>query len=582
MPKKQDERRKDMTQGSTRFQVILATLGVAMALLLAALDQTVVGVAMPRIVSDLHGIELYAWVTTAYLITSTALVPVAGKLGDMFGRKPFMLAGMVGFIAASALCGLSQNMIELVLFRGLQGVFGGVLFASTFAVMTDLFPPEQRARMSGVFGAIFGLSSVIGPSLGGFLTDGPGWRWVFYVNISARGRGHDPGRDAAPARALASQASGYRLRRHGSALSRSHAAADLAFDAARPLLAFRTGAGAARSGGCPPGGLLHHRAPRRAPDRAFSPVPSQRLRRPGADLFLQRGRNVRRDRVRSPRLSRRAWSERVQLRSALDTDAAGGRGDGDLDGCSPRPRPALSIRRHRRAGGDDPRLGPAGSDRPALESVGSGARHHHHRSRAGGDVPAHARRGAGRAASSAGRRRHEPDHLLAKPRRHDRHGSPRRDPHQPPAAPTQPSRTGRHLARPVPAGRAGRGGVVDRQRLPARGAADERGAGHSRSDRSCGLTPSIWTRGGPVAAPPSTTWSSARTGPPGITQGAGASKPDGTNTRRSWMRSRTRASSSSAARWARATVTTTCSSSGRVVRRRSVPASPTIPGKAAS
>ena len=126
-----------MTQGASRSQVILATLGVAMALLLAALDQTVVGVAMPRIVSDLRGIELYAWVTTAYLITSTALVPVAGKLGDMFGRKPFMLAGMVGFIAASALCGLSQNMIELVLFRGLQGVFGGVLFASTFAVMTD-------------------------------------------------------------------------------------------------------------------------------------------------------------------------------------------------------------------------------------------------------------------------------------------------------------------------------------------------------------------------------------------------------------------------------------------------------------
>ncbi len=172
-----------MTQGASRTQVILATLGVAMALLLAALDQTVVGVAMPRIVSDLHGIQFYAWVTTAYLITSTALVPVAGKLGDMFGRKPFMLAGMGGFIAASALCGLSQNMLELVAFRGLQGVFGGVLFASTFAVMTDLFPPEQRARMSGVFGAIFGLSSVIGPSLGGLLTDGPGWRWVFYVNI---------------------------------------------------------------------------------------------------------------------------------------------------------------------------------------------------------------------------------------------------------------------------------------------------------------------------------------------------------------------------------------------------------------
>src|SRR2546421_3962365 len=172
-----------MTQGLSKTSAILATLGVAMALLLAALDQTVVGVAMPRIVSELHGLQYYAWVTTAYLITSTALVPVAGKLGDMFGRKPFLLAGMVGFVAAAALCGLGQNMFELVLFRALQGLFGGVLFASTFAVLADVFPPEQRARMSGVFGAVFGLSSVIGPTLGGYLTDGPGWRWVFYVNV---------------------------------------------------------------------------------------------------------------------------------------------------------------------------------------------------------------------------------------------------------------------------------------------------------------------------------------------------------------------------------------------------------------
>ena len=110
-----------MTESSSRTQVILATMGVAMALLLAALDQTVVGVAMPRIVSDLRGIEFYAWVTTAYLITSTSLVPVAGKLGDMFGRKPFMLAGMVGFIVASAICGVSQNMLELVMFRERRG-----------------------------------------------------------------------------------------------------------------------------------------------------------------------------------------------------------------------------------------------------------------------------------------------------------------------------------------------------------------------------------------------------------------------------------------------------------------------------
>src|ERR1700682_4966663 len=168
---------------SSRSQLVLATIGVAMALFLAALDQTVVGVAMPRIVADLRGLDYYAWVTTAYLITSTALVPIAGKLGDMFGRKPFLIAGMIGFVTASALCGMSQNMFELVLFRGLQGAFGGVLFASTFAVMADVFPPAQMAKMSGVFGAVFGLSSVIGPTLGGFLTDGPGWRWAFYVNI---------------------------------------------------------------------------------------------------------------------------------------------------------------------------------------------------------------------------------------------------------------------------------------------------------------------------------------------------------------------------------------------------------------
>src|ERR1700682_1222719 len=172
-----------MTQGSSRTQVVLATVGVALGLLLAALDQTIVGVAMPRIVSELNGLSYYAWVTTAYLITSTALVPVAGKLGDMFGRKPFLIAGMIGFVAASALCGTSQNMVELVLFRGLQGVFAGVLFASTFAVLADVFPPAQRARMSGLFGAVFGLSSVVGPTLGGILTDGPGWRWVFYLNV---------------------------------------------------------------------------------------------------------------------------------------------------------------------------------------------------------------------------------------------------------------------------------------------------------------------------------------------------------------------------------------------------------------
>jgi len=175
------------TLGSTlelsRNQKILATAGVAMSLLLASLDQTIVGNSMPRIVAELQGLNYYAWVTTAYLLTSTIIVPIAGKLGDMFGRKPFMLAGMVGFVSASALCGLSQNMAELVIFRGVQGLFGGMLFASVFAVLADIFPPDQRARMQGVFGGVFGLSAVIGPTIGGWLTDGPGWRWVFYVNV---------------------------------------------------------------------------------------------------------------------------------------------------------------------------------------------------------------------------------------------------------------------------------------------------------------------------------------------------------------------------------------------------------------
>jgi len=167
---------------STR-QKTLATLGVMLTLLLVALDQTVVGTAMPRIIADLDGLSVYAWVTTAYLVASTVVVPVAGKLGDMFGRKPFMLVGMIGFMAGSWLCGFSQNMTELILFRALQGAFGGMLFANTFTVLADIYDVQQRVRMQGVFGAVFGLASVIGPTFGGYITDNLGWRWVFYVNV---------------------------------------------------------------------------------------------------------------------------------------------------------------------------------------------------------------------------------------------------------------------------------------------------------------------------------------------------------------------------------------------------------------
>src|ERR1700682_2457697 len=167
---------------TTRIKV-LATIGVMLALLLAALDQTIVGTALPRIVAELNGLDRYSWLITGYLVASTVVVPIAGKLGDLFGRKPFLLAGMIGFVGASALCGLSQDMTQLIVFRGIQGIFGGVLFATVFTVIGDLFPPSQRARAQGLFGAVFGLSSVVGPTAGGFITDHWNWRWVFEVNI---------------------------------------------------------------------------------------------------------------------------------------------------------------------------------------------------------------------------------------------------------------------------------------------------------------------------------------------------------------------------------------------------------------
>jgi EmrB/QacA subfamily drug resistance transporter len=172
-----------ITHGLSRGRVILATAGTMLALLLAALDQTIVGTAIPRIVADLNGLDRLAWVTTAYLVTSTTMTPIAGKLGDLFGRKPFLLVGMIGFVAASALCGLSQDMTQLIVFRGIQGIFGGVLFATVFTVIGDLFPPDQRGKLAGLFGGVFGLSSIVGPTMGGFITDHWSWRWVFMVNI---------------------------------------------------------------------------------------------------------------------------------------------------------------------------------------------------------------------------------------------------------------------------------------------------------------------------------------------------------------------------------------------------------------
>jgi EmrB/QacA subfamily drug resistance transporter len=155
-----------------------------LALFLVALDQTVVGTAMPQIIADLEGFEKYAWVTTAYLLASTAMIPVIGKLGDVYGRKWFIVGGVVVFLIGSALCGAAWGMTELIIFRGIQGLGAGMIFANIFTSVADIFPdPARRAKFQGAFFGVFALSSVIGPTLGGWITDNLDWRWVFYINI---------------------------------------------------------------------------------------------------------------------------------------------------------------------------------------------------------------------------------------------------------------------------------------------------------------------------------------------------------------------------------------------------------------
>jgi EmrB/QacA subfamily drug resistance transporter len=161
-----------------------AVLGaILLTLFLGALDQTVVGTALPRIVTDLNGNSLYSWVVTAYLLSSTVTVPVYGKFSDVFGRKPMLLIGVSLFLAGSWLSGLSQNMAELIGFRTLQGLGAGAIFPIALAVIGDLFSARERGRYQGLFGAVFGLSFIIGPFVGGWLTDNVSWRWVFYVNL---------------------------------------------------------------------------------------------------------------------------------------------------------------------------------------------------------------------------------------------------------------------------------------------------------------------------------------------------------------------------------------------------------------
>jgi EmrB/QacA subfamily drug resistance transporter len=162
---------------------LLVTAGVMAGIAVAALDSTVVGTAMPTIIGQLGGIDQYGWVFAAYLLTATTTVPIFSTLADVHGRKPIFLIGLAMFVGGSMLCGVAQSMLQLIIFRAIQGLGAGAVQPIAFTIVGDIFEPRQRARMQGFFSSVWGVAAIIGPALGGLITATVGWRWVFYINV---------------------------------------------------------------------------------------------------------------------------------------------------------------------------------------------------------------------------------------------------------------------------------------------------------------------------------------------------------------------------------------------------------------
>ena len=168
---------------SAEDKTIMIMVGLMVGLLVAAFDYSIMATAMPKVINSLHGMEYYVWPFTVYMLTSTISIILFGKLSDIYGRKHVLILGIIIFVVTSVMCGFATNMFELILFRGLQGIGGGILLSLPFIVVGEIFSPRERARYMGILASVFGLADVLGPILGGVITDTLGWRWVFFVNV---------------------------------------------------------------------------------------------------------------------------------------------------------------------------------------------------------------------------------------------------------------------------------------------------------------------------------------------------------------------------------------------------------------